>query len=207
MTYAFSRLTADDRNFNKAFDALRADNQAALGPAELWGAFHGLFGVASNELIVVTYGAVADVNDAIAATPGVVSVDTLLLEPTVRPTKDEPRTREGLYVFRFFDVAHKHVDEIAALSFEAWKDFEVMARRWAKRHPTICIHPGWPAIADRSEVVESWRRILANPDQPGIDFYNAKAQSVGSMVFVTCYEELPGSICVATNGFVNERGG
>ena len=119
MTYAFSRLTADDRNFNKAFDALRADNHAALGPAELWGAFHGLFGVASNELIVVTYGAMADVNDAIAATPGVVSVDTLLLQPTVRPTKDEPRTREGLYVFRFFDVAHKDVDEIAALSFEA----------------------------------------------------------------------------------------
>ena len=53
---------------------------------------------------------------------------------------------------------------------------------------------------------ESWRRILGNPDQPGIDFYNANAQTVGSMVFVTCYEELPGSICVATNGFVSERG-
>ena len=42
-----------------------------------------------------------------------------------------------------------------------------MARLWAKRHPTICIHPGWPAIAGRSEVVESWRRILANPRPTG----------------------------------------
>ena len=124
MAYAFSRLTADDRNFTGVYDALRADNYARLGAARPWGAFHGLFGVASNELIVVTYGDVAGVDAAIAATPGVTGVDTLLLEPTVRPTADIPRTRPGLYVFRFFDVAHKDVDQIADLSFEAWKDFE-----------------------------------------------------------------------------------
>ena len=113
MAYAFSRLTADDRNFTGVYDALRADNYARLGAARPWGAFHGLFGVASNELIVVTYGDVAGVDAAIAATPGVTRVDTLLLEPTVRPTADIPRTRPGLYVFRFFDVAHKDVDQIA----------------------------------------------------------------------------------------------
>ena len=80
--------------------------------------------MASNELIVVSYGDVTGVDAAIAATPGVAEVQTLLLEPTVRPTEDEPRTRAGLYVFRFFDVQHKDVEEIAALSFEAWKDFE-----------------------------------------------------------------------------------
>ena len=103
---------------------MRTDDYAALKPASLWGAFHGLFGVASNELIVVTYGDVTGVDSALAAMSGVVGVDTLLLEPTVRPTTDEPRTREGLYVFRFFEVDHKDVDEIAALSFDAWKDFE-----------------------------------------------------------------------------------
>ena len=89
----------------------------------------------------------------------------------------------------------------------AQKDFDVMARLWTKQHPVMCIHPGWPVITGRAEVIESWRRILGNPEQPGIDFYNAATLTVHDMVFVTCYEELPGSICVATNGFVSERGG
>ena len=175
MTYAFSRLTADDRNFNKAFDALRADNCAALGAAELWGAFHGLFGVASNELIVVTYGAVADVDEAIAATPGVVRVDTLLLEPTVRPTKDEPRTREGLYVFRFFDVAHKDVDEIAALSFEAWKDFE-HADEYAAipqalfRQHDVSADRGRMLLCTWYDGLNSWQASRTPPGNAGANF-------------------------------------
>lgn len=88
----------------------------------------------------------------------------------------------------------------------AQKDLDVMERLWASRHSTLCIHPGWPAIRSRHDIVESWRRILGNPDQPGIDFYNATASVVGPVVMVTCYEELPGAICVATNGFVKERG-
>ena len=88
----------------------------------------------------------------------------------------------------------------------AEKDVEAMSRLWAKRHPTICIHPGWPAIHSREKIVESWERILTNPDQPGIDFYNPVAHEAGNVVLVTCYEELPGGICIATNGFVVEDG-
>ena len=72
----------------------------------------------------------------------------------------------------------------------AEKDVEAMSRLWAKHHPTICIHPGWPAIHSRDKIVESWRRILTNPDQPGIDFYNPVAHEAGNVVLVTCYEEL-----------------
>ena len=239
---------------------------------------------------------------AIAGLDEVAEVQTLLLEPTVRPTVDEPRSRAGLYVFRFFDVAHKDVDEIAGLSAQAWKDFEtggdyaaipqglfresraeesaaprgkmllctwydglnswqasrtppgeagalfrrrhtltqgtiayatrllvlrastlvklqdeqlalfandtfylafaqkdfrVMERLWAQRHPTLCIHPGWPAITERKQIVHSWQRIMDNPEQPGIDFYNASANSIGPVVMVSCYEELPGAVCIA----------
>ena len=88
----------------------------------------------------------------------------------------------------------------------AQKDFKAMERLWANAHATVCVHPGWPVITRRDEIVESWRRILTNPEQPGIDFYNATANAVGSLVMVTCYEEMPGSICVATNGFVEEDG-
>ena len=124
MTYAFSRLKTSGRDFRPVYEQLRRDADGALAPAAVWGAFHGLFGVGSNELIVVTYGDVAGVDETLAGREDVVGVETLLLEPTVRPTEDAPRDREGLYVFRFFDVAHKDVDEIAALSFEAWRDFE-----------------------------------------------------------------------------------
>ena len=124
MAYAFTRLLANDRDYGAAHRALREDDDAALGPAKVWGVFNGLFGVASNELIVVTYGDVDGVHDAVSGLDEVVGARTLLLEPTVRPTEDAPRTREGLYVFRFFDVEHRDVDEIAALSFEAWKTFE-----------------------------------------------------------------------------------
>ena len=86
------------------------------------------------------------------------------------------------------------------------KNFEAMDRLWASEHPTLCIHPGWPALTERKDVVESWKRILENPGQPGMDFYNARALVVGDIVLVICYEELSGSIMVATNGFVEERG-
>jgi len=59
----------------------------------------------------------------------VVAANTLLLEPTVRPTEYAPRTREGLYVFRFFEVDHKDVDEIAA----------VLARARAERHIALVL--------------------------------------------------------------------
>lgn len=124
MTYAYSRLRTNGRDYRAAYDALRSDGNAALRPASLWGAFHGLFGVASNELIVVSYGDVGNIDTALGGFAEVAAVDTLLLEPTVRPTVDEARTRAGLYVFRFFSVAHEDVDEIADLSQRAWLDFE-----------------------------------------------------------------------------------
>lgn len=124
MIYAYTRLCATGRDFRAVYDALRADGHAALRPAQLWGAFQGLFGIGSNELVVVSFGDVAELQPRLAALPGVRAAETLLLEPTVRPTAGVQRAREGLYVFRFFSVAHRDVDEIAALSAAAWGDFE-----------------------------------------------------------------------------------
>jgi hypothetical protein len=51
-------------------------------------------------------------------------LDSISLVPTVRPTEHTPRTRPGIYVFRWFDVYNKDIEEIAALSNEAWNTFE-----------------------------------------------------------------------------------
>ena len=66
------------------------------------------------------------------------------------------------------------------------------------------MHPGWPALTDRQEILTSWERILSNPQQEPIDVYNATAYPIGDTVAVVCYEELNGSVMVATNLFMLE---
>ena len=190
MIYAFTRLTAADRNYRAAYDALCADAGRALAPAHLWGAFFGLFGVASNELIVVTYGEVDGVHDAIAGASEVAAADTLLLEPTVRPTRAEPRTREGLYVFRFFDVAHSDVDEIAALSFEAWKDFEhtdayaAVPQALFRQHDVSAPH-GRMLLCTWYDGLNSWQASRTPPGRASANFRRRHALTQGTIAYAT----------------------
>ena len=86
------------------------------------------------------------------------------------------------------------------------RDIDAMDGLWAQRAPVVCVHPGWPALNDRTSVMESWRRILTNPAQPGMDFLEPQCHAYPGIVLVTCYEQLPGGTCVATNGFVDESG-
>ncbi|MBW2230938.1 MAG: hypothetical protein JRH17_11165 [Deltaproteobacteria bacterium] len=124
MSFALTRLRASDRGFVSMLEAISADENAVLLPAKRWGAFSGLFGLASNELFLITVGDVENLNDRLFALDMVVEAETLWLEATIRPTSPLPLGRKGLYVFRFFEVANKDVEEIAALSKEAWETFE-----------------------------------------------------------------------------------
>lgn len=125
LNFAYSRVQTDGPSYRPIYDAIVGHEREKLGDAEVWGAFFGLFGLGSNELIVVTTGNVANMDTRLSAIESVKRVETLYLEPTVRPNDYEPRTREGLYVFRFFDVRNSDVDEIAQLSRTAWETFEV----------------------------------------------------------------------------------
>jgi hypothetical protein len=97
----------------------------------LYGVFFGLLGLASNELYLVT---VRDQTGPAANTPSPWSTllqdrnfslpEQHLLFPTVRPVEHAMRTKEGIYVFRWFDVKNSDVDEIVQLSDEAWVPFE-----------------------------------------------------------------------------------
>ena len=190
VSYAISRLRATHRDFRPAYEELRANSHASLAPASVWGAFHGLFGVASNELIVVTYGDVDGVNDAIARQPAVASVETLLLEPTVRPTEDAPRNREGLYVFRFFDVAHKDVDEIARLSFDAWKDFENASDYLAVpqglfRQRDTSAATGKMLLCTWYDGLNSWQASRTPPGAARERFQRRHAMTAGTVAYAT----------------------
>lgn len=124
LNFAFSRIQTGGSTFRPIYDAIVGQERDKLGKAGVWGAFFGLFGLASNELILVTTGEVSNMDDRLCAIDAVSSSETLYLEPTVRPESYDPCTREGLYVFRFFDVRNNDVDRIAALSKTAWETFE-----------------------------------------------------------------------------------
>jgi ketosteroid isomerase-like protein len=87
------------------------------------------------------------------------------------------------------------------------RDIEAMERLWGKVEPIACIHPGWPALVGRAEVLGSWTRILVNPDSPTIDCLRPQAFVFGETAMVICYEVIQKQALVATNLFRREKDG
>ncbi len=187
-TFAFLRLTARQGGWQHLHSALAS----RLAPASVWGAFHGLFGVGSNELIAVTVGDDDAVEASIETARGldVNHVETLILKPTARPKSAEPLTREGLYVFRFLDVANADVDEIASLSAQAWRTFESPDDYQAEAQALFCQR-------DRSQVrgrmllltwydgLNSWQTSREPPAEAAALFQRRRTLTWGSIAHAT----------------------
>ena len=127
--FHWARISGQGRAYQPLLAALRQSTFPAVERAggRPWGAWYGLFGLRSNELILVTsWPATATPPNAVSAAlpPGAKVLEQYSFVPTVRPETDAPLSRPGLYVFRFFDVHNRDVDEVAALSHEAWTTFE-----------------------------------------------------------------------------------
>ena len=88
----------------------------------------------------------------------------------------------------------------------ATRDIAAMEAIWARHAPVGCVHPGWPALAERDAIIESWRGILANPQAPRIACYDERVLLYGDTALVLCEEELDGGTLVASNLFVREDG-
>ena len=132
-TYCYLRLKGAGRDHSELRTALADEIEGVWRSSgvQIWGIWEGLFGVPGNELLVVATAVgertAADFSAALTGSRRSVTVeDQLLMVPTVRPAPEgfEPRSRPGLYVFRFFRVVDEDVDEIAALSKHAWETFE-----------------------------------------------------------------------------------
>jgi len=91
-----------------------------------WGTFRGLFGVASNELVVVAGAArEAALEEFVAPLDGRATIRSASrLLPTARPERVLARERPGLYVFRFFRIRASDVARFVELSRDAWTTFE-----------------------------------------------------------------------------------
>lgn len=86
------------------------------------------------------------------------------------------------------------------------RDLDQLDALWARRHPVACVHPGWPALHGRDEVMLSWRNILTGPSSPQIACSAARGEIVGDVAYVTCTETLANGRLIATNLFVREEG-
>ena len=82
----------------------------------------------------------------------------------------------------------------------ATRDLAAMDATWARQAPVACVHPGWPALAERDAIMESWRGILASPQAPRIACYDEQVLLYGDTALVLCEEELDGGTLVALAG-------
>ncbi len=80
-------------------------------------------------------------------------------------------------------------------------DNEAMALLWADDDLVSCIHPGWPPLTGRAEVLGSWANIFAGPNPPNIRCRNPQAIIVGDEARVLCVEVLGSALLAATNQF------
>ena len=123
LSFAWSRIKSSSNSYRPIHEAIQ-NHKELLGGAGIWGAFEGIFGIASNEFFLVTTGDVSDMDVRLQSISGVASTTTTYLEPTVRPVDYTPVAKAGLYVFRMFRTDNAHVERIAELSATAWTWFE-----------------------------------------------------------------------------------
>jgi ketosteroid isomerase-like protein len=100
-------------------------------------------------------------------------------------------------------------DAVLAANLEFYRafttrDLAAMDALWARTAPVACIHPGWPPLADRDEIMQSWQGILSSPQSPRIACYDERVLVFGDTALVICEEELEGGTLVASNFFVRE---
>lgn len=190
MNFAFHLISTTGRSSQHVYRALSENEDELLKPAIRWGAFHGLFGLSSSELILVTTGDLKGIHSRLANTDEVERVRTLALEPTARPTDEEPRTREGLYVFRFFDVMNKDVEQIAQLSKDAWVHFENTDRYQAIPQALFCEanrlrERGKMLLVTWYDGLNSWQESRRPPPEAAENFRQRGDLTLGTRAFAT----------------------
>ena len=95
-------------------------------------------------------------------------------------------------------------------------DLDAVAERWLEEGDISVVHPGWPVISGRSEVLRSYALIMANTEYIQYFLTDVQVSVAGDTALVTCTENilsggpaeadgsagpLVGGLVVATNLF------
>ena len=79
-------------------------------------------------------------------------------------------------------------------------DIEEMNELWDKELAVTCIHPGWPLIQGRSEILQSWINIFNNTMVMQFTITESSIKIEGEWGWIVCTESLRSVV----NGKVNE---
>ena len=79
-------------------------------------------------------------------------------------------------------------------------DIEQMRGAWDDQYEVTCVHPGWPLIQGRSEVIQSWASIFNNTMVMQFTITEESVHIEGSWAWVVCTESLRSVV----DGRVNE---
>jgi ketosteroid isomerase-like protein len=107
---------------------------------------------------------------------------------------------------------------VNAALYEAFEsaDVERMESVWDDVDPEalVCVHPGWPALRGRRQVLRSWAAVMANTDYVQFVLSDVQVSIEGDTAVVTCTEnvltsvtDMNGGAIVATNVFRRRPGG
>jgi ketosteroid isomerase-like protein len=102
------------------------------------------------------------------------------------------------------------IDRVLAANqafFEAWssRDAEAMDGLWSRHQPVSCIHPSWQPLTNRDQVMDSWRAIMRNPNQPRMIGGQATVRAIlGDVAYVLYRQMVGGTPLIVTNVFVLE---
>lgn len=129
-TYGFHRVFCRPRRWREAGERI-----AGLGKGlereggTLYGVWRSQIGRPRDELTVLTQWdgtrAGTDALDSLLApVADIVDLDSVLLEPTLRPESPQPPTRQGNYAFRWFTLPESNWPEFIELCAAAWPGFE-----------------------------------------------------------------------------------
>ena len=95
-----------------------------------------------------------------------------------------------------------------AYFYEAFcrQDMKRMESLWSEKELVTVIHPGWPAVYGRENVLDTWRGILESPGSPDITCAQVSVSVYDKIAFVICTEKLFTEDLAATNIFIFENG-
>jgi ketosteroid isomerase-like protein len=89
----------------------------------------------------------------------------------------------------------KDVEELNQAFYGAIEsaDLDRMAEIWAEETPGLepmCVHPGWPLLCGRAEVLRSWALIMANTPYIQFVLTDVRTTVLGDVAVLTCAENI-----------------
>jgi len=86
----------------------------------------------------------------------------------------------------------------------AARDMQAMNDVWWHGENITCIHPGWPPLFGRDQVMGSWQGILNNAGSSGIQCRKAVPHIFDNTAYVVCYEVIGKDTLLASNVFIRD---